>query len=1009
MKKSLSVLVAGAMVSSMFASVAFAADLTTEQKLQALINAGIFDPEGTGNGFELDAKMTREQLAKILAKLMGLQELPGTSYTDVEADRWSAGFIQAVSKANPPLMDGQWEGIFNPSGTVTIEELATVAVRALNLEVKNNAEVDGEVSDWAKGYVAAAVSAGLIGELSDYTKPAIRSQLVEATYAAKEALDDAKNPKVSVVSAKAVGVQKVEVTFSKAVDTEKAKLSLKKGTVDIALNAPTWSQDGKTATVTLKDAKISEGQYTVTLSGVENIDKNSASFVGENEKVTKLEFATASDEIAKSSKARVQFRAVNQYGEPTSMSAGNFTVTTPNFNSSVTKDNNGNYVVTIDTANPISGTANTGTTIIPVYIYENDSRVSVQKNFRLGAEPFVTKMELGQVKYPAGKSSISASGEYATIPVILYDQYGNPMAFDNPGVNADKDGNWVYNTFTTPYNQNIKPVFGDFDGDNFGEVRVPLNGRVEKSEDYTITVQIGGANASTKVSVSSVKLVTKIEFGEPSDTLNVGEVKDVYIPIIGYDENGNRLTADELVDDENYKRIIVNASAVKGVNGGAVKIEKTGPYKGQLHVTEVDATAQAGSYAFFSAYLDSKMGNTSYITKTVPILKARVPDKVSVVTNNAPKTAGGASSYKMVILDQNGKQLNKLPTVDENGRTVTYEVYVQFIGTNGEGGDVNDLYVERLDRLGKASGVVFYPGDTVTFTGDLNDFNSTYQFKVNDKGTGKNEKLEVKATLRKIVDGNKTDISTATRSITFIDVANENLTYTVSKPSAMYAVKDSALLSQESQFKTGSLMGRSITVSAKDSAGDTVALPNSGIFSVTSSAYSIAQADTNGSGTGRVIGYTPGEATLTVAYKTLKGETRTANVDVTVKGDIPTISRVTSDANVTLTSADRYNKTAVYDEAWEFMNLAVVDSYGVSYKEANIYNYRNITGVIYTIDTDIPKRLRIDATTGVLYSKDADGNEVQGLGNLDAGTYYFTLTATSGSHSTSTYVKYTKQ
>jgi len=996
MKKSLSVLVAGAMVSSMFASVAFAADLTTEQKLQALINAGIFDPEGTGNGFELDAKMTREQLAKILAKLMGLQELPGTSYTDVEADRWSAGFIQAVSKANPPLMDGQWEGIFNPSGNVTIEELATVAVRALNLEVKNNAEVDGKVSDWAKGYVAAAVSAGLVGELSDYTKPAIRSQLVEATYAAKEALDDAKSPKVSVVSAKAVGVQKVEVTFSKAVDTEKAKLSLKKGTVDIALNAPTWSQDGKTATVTLKDAKISEGQYTVTLSGVENIDEDSASFVGENEKVTKLEFATASDEIAKSSKARVQFRAVNQYGEPTSMSAGNFTVTTPNFNSSVTKDNNGNYVITIDTANPISGDAITGMTIIPVYVYENDSRVTVQKNFRLGSEPFVMKMELGQVKYPANKSSITATGEYATIPVTVFDQYGNPMAYD-------AQNNWVANIFTTPYSQNITASFGDFDNDNFGEVRVSLNGRVEKTEDYTVTVQIGGANASAKVNVSSVKLVTKIQFGTPSDSLHVGDTKDVYIPIIGYDAQGNQLTADELVDDENYNKINVTASQVYGTGPDQkVIIEKSGPYKGQLHITGVPSTASAGSYAFISAYLNSTTGNNSYITLNVPILKTRVPDKVSVIAANAPKTAGGTSNFQIVVLDQNGKRLDYLPTVTENGQTVTYDVYVEYIGTPGSGGSSdNNLYIVELDRLGKevAGSERYANSPAETITGDLTHFNNRHRFKVTDVKAGSGEKLEYKVSLRKKVgDGAPTVISSTSRSITFIDNTKEDLTYTVGKPATLYAVKDSPVLSPENRDFAG-IHDRSLSLSAKDSAGDTVALPGNladlgdykfGIFSVTSSSYAVVQTNnTNG-----ILGYTPGTATLTVGYKTLKGETKIATVDATVNGEVPTVTSITSDATVSTGPADNYTK------AWQFMNLSVKDQHGYSYTEDNIQKFKAITGVIYTLEVANP------ADAGKI-SIDQEGN-VTIAGDLSAGDHYFTITATTSGKSASTYVKYTK-
>jgi len=953
MKKSLSVLVAGAMVSSMFASVAFAADLTTEQKLQALINAGIFDPEGTGNGFELDAKMTREQLAKILAKLMGLQELPGTSYTDVEADRWSAGFIQAVSKANPPLMDGQWEGIFNPSGTVTIEELATVAVRALNLEVKNNAEVDGEVSDWAKGYVAAAVSAGLIGELSDYTKPAIRSQLVEATYAAKEALDDAKSPNVSVVSAKATGVQKIEVTFSKAVDTTKAKLSLKKGAVDIALNAPTWSEDGKTATVTLKDAKITEGEYTVTLSGVENIGEDSASFVGENEKVTKLEFATASDTIAQSTKARVQFRAVNQYGENVSLNAGSFTATTPGFSSHVTKDNAGAFVVNIDTTTMNGNPTHPGQTIIPVYIYENDSRISVSKNFQLGVAPFVQKMELGEPQYSGNKKSLSAVGDYVTIPVTLYDQYGNPVPFDHKS-------NWGQHVFTSPYTTAFEEAkFEDYDDDNFGELRIALKERVETSQDFTVTAQIDGGNASTKISVTSAKLATKIELGEPTDVFAEGDERDIYIPIIAYDADGNRLSADDIVDSQNLPRINITAQNLLGAYEGntvetgisRASIEKFGPYKGYIHVIKV--TGSANQYAYISAYLNSTTGNNSYITKTYPIQKARTPDKLTVVTNSAPKTLGGNTNLKVQVVDQNGKRLDRVSSnIVESGSSVTYRVYgvVNYTGNGNMSLQIKDRLDNVVQTVTKGQSFV------ITDFSDINGNNLTF----NATGGQVGDVLELKLSLEKSKDGGATWTQVQnpiTKKFEYVDAAKENLVYSVSKPASMYAALDPDVDLIPSSVKSTSSNNKyrkAIEVSVKDASGNTVVMPsNKRVLSVQSSVYSVAQVVQPGSnGTAYLHGVKPGKATITVIYEEFPkdGQTKGANVvetfDIEVKGEAPYVTSITSDSHVVIDAAD----ISKYTYAYQLMNLSVKDQYGTNFTKGDIYTYDNITGVYYTVE-----------------------------------------------------------
>lgn len=1040
MKKSLSVLVATAMVSSIFASVAFAADLTTQQKLDELIKLGIFDKDGTGNGSELTANMSREQLAKILAKLKDLKEVTGTSYTDVAADRWSAGFIQAVSKATPPLMDGVATGLFDPAGNVTLEQLAAVAVRALGLQQNTTATVKGNVSDWAKGYVAAAIANGLLSEKADYTKPAIRSELVEASYSAQQAIANSVKPaKASVKSVKAAGVQKVEVTLDRDVDTTKATLTLKKGATDIATTVK-WSDDKKSATLTLKDAKINQGDYTVTLGGLAATDIATAtgSFTAENEQVKKIEFASAIDTIAKTKKAKVQFKAVNQYGENASLSSTNFTVTTPSFSSSTSKDGNGNFVITIDTTTTTDGGAvYPGQTIIPIYIYENDSRVSIQQNFKLGSEPFVQKMELGTVTYTGGKKSISNTGDSATIPVVLYDQYGNPVGYDSK--DADK---WVANAFTTPYSEKVKWEFGDFDNDNFGEVKLTLNGRVEKTEDFTVNVQIEGANATAKISVASAKLATKIVFGEPTGSLYAGDDSDVYLPIYAYDAEGNQLTVDDIVDSQNLERIKVSASGVKGIGGAEIStdkpsIEKSGNYKGQIHITQV--TGSANSYAYVYAYLNSYTGNNSYITKNLPIAKARVLESIKVVTEPAKKTIGGTTNYKVELRDQNGTRIDRLNTVD----SVSYTVYAEVTGTDG-------LEIQQKDHLGTVIRT-FDNGDKATFAGDrLFELNNVFTFKVKDaykyyNGDGKD--LTLKLTLRKTDASGTRDISTLSKSVTWADLNKEQLTYTVSQPTDGYAAADpdNILTGNSGDAKKdptngSAIMRKTISVTAKDSAGNTVVLPNEMVNSVNASVYSVASTGINyatvpGSsplvtldvGAGRVIGYKPGTTNLNVAYKELTtqnvgtatspdyrlvlGDTKLKSVTFNVKGDAPVITAVSGNTRyegpgkagsaTAVVDGELYGYGAAYTNAYQFMNLSFTDSYGIGYSTTNILAYRNVTNVFYELENVSlagGRTLSVDAASGVLTT----GGVAYAPQDGDS----FTIRATSASgKSLSTYVK----
>lgn len=244
MKKILTVALSTAMAFSMFASVAFGdTAVTPQQKFDALAAKGIF------NGYpdqqaHLEKEMTRAEFAKVITKLLGLKEVTGTlSYKDkgYDAKNWAVPYIEAVTAAG--IMQGQdtAKKIFNYNGKVTIQEMATVLVRALKLEVPANP--NNSATEWAKGYVQAAIDKGLIPATANFQANASRSQLVEAAYA----IDQAKN-----------------ITFTyKIVDPSNVEFTLSTGeVVKVKLDKPL--EANKETEVKFKDAAGNEYTAKVT-------------------------------------------------------------------------------------------------------------------------------------------------------------------------------------------------------------------------------------------------------------------------------------------------------------------------------------------------------------------------------------------------------------------------------------------------------------------------------------------------------------------------------------------------------------------------------------------------------------------------------------------------------------------------------------------------------------------------------------------------------------------------
>ncbi|WP_199616788.1 S-layer homology domain-containing protein [Paenibacillus alkalitolerans] len=315
MKKGLALLLAASMSLSAFSTAFAADDMTAQEKFDALKEKGIFEGYDDGTA-GLDKDMTRAQFAMVLKRLLKLEEVkPATpTFSDVKADHWAYGAIEASVKAG--YINGMGNGVFAPSANVTFEQLAKLLVEALDLEVDANATVDGNVSPTMKGYVAAAIKAGLITAQSDYKAAVKRDVLVSATYTAEAEVS--KKQVAETYSVKAVGAKTIEVTFGGAVaDTSKVEFAVKKGTITVNVAEVKFNDAKTVATLTLS-AKLTDGEYTVTAKNAAATEL-SAKFTAETEKVTAIKISSDKAALDRNENndniAWASLTIENQYGE----------------------------------------------------------------------------------------------------------------------------------------------------------------------------------------------------------------------------------------------------------------------------------------------------------------------------------------------------------------------------------------------------------------------------------------------------------------------------------------------------------------------------------------------------------------------------------------------------------------------------------------------------------------------------------------------------------------------
>ncbi|WP_159881672.1 S-layer homology domain-containing protein [Paenibacillus puerhi] len=260
-------LLSGLLALSSFSLSALAAtDLTdingsyAKDAILGLAEAGIINGKGDGK-FDPTGRIERQDFAIILAKALNLDvtSAPATStFSDVSNTHYAFSYVEAAAKAG--LIEGNGDGTFGTGANLSRQDMAVLFVRALGTDVTGKAanlsfSDAGQIADYAKDSVAAAVELGLISGTGEGFNPQGNAERQAVALVASKFLkvQDEISPKIDTVTQ--VDDKTLTITFTKelqALSPEDLVLTDENGKV-IPIENVTLSEDKKSVTIKVEN------------------------------------------------------------------------------------------------------------------------------------------------------------------------------------------------------------------------------------------------------------------------------------------------------------------------------------------------------------------------------------------------------------------------------------------------------------------------------------------------------------------------------------------------------------------------------------------------------------------------------------------------------------------------------------------------------------------------------------------------------------------------------------
>ncbi|WP_421663818.1 S-layer homology domain-containing protein [Lysinibacillus telephonicus] len=307
------------------------------EAINALVEAGIIKGYEDGT-FKPNAQLTRGHVVKMLGKWVEAQgfEIPADYNTvqrfdDVAVDAADQELVKYAALVKDTGVFLGSDGDLNAADSITRENMALTLDRAYKAVFKKSlvelaaGSTNLTVSDLAtakeeaREEIQALRNLGISNVNTFNPKDTVtRAQFASFLHRTIEA-QGTPSTEVGAIKLTASKVNELTVEFDAPVkDTEAAKFAVARGTTAISVTDVDWSEDKKTAVLTV-DTKFVDATYTVTVSGVAEKELT-ASVTTKREEVTSINFLSdklvfTGVEKSNYKQAVIAFEVLNQYGE----------------------------------------------------------------------------------------------------------------------------------------------------------------------------------------------------------------------------------------------------------------------------------------------------------------------------------------------------------------------------------------------------------------------------------------------------------------------------------------------------------------------------------------------------------------------------------------------------------------------------------------------------------------------------------------------------------------------